>query len=56
MKKVNGTIEAKGLSIRATLSGDGIDYISLTDIAKYKSDNPSIVINNWMRLRNTVEY
>ena len=32
------------------------DYISLTDIAKHKSDDPFIVINNWMRNRNTIEY
>ena len=32
------------------------DYISLTDIAKYKSDNPTAVISNWMRNRNTIEY
>jgi len=32
------------------------DYISLTDIARYKSDEPSSVISNWMRNRNTVEY
>ena len=32
------------------------DYISLTDIAKHKSDEPFIVINNWMRNRNTIEY
>ena len=32
------------------------DYISLTDIAKFKSDDPTAVIGNWMRNRNTVEY
>jgi len=32
------------------------DYISLTDIAKYKSDDPSAVIGNWLRNRNTIEY
>ncbi len=32
------------------------DYISLTDIAKYKSDDPAAVIANWMRNRNTIEY
>lgn len=33
-----------------------IDYISLTDIAKYKSNEPTDVIANWMRNRNTIEY
>ena len=32
------------------------DYISLTDIAKHKSDDPTAVIGNWMRNRNTIEY
>ncbi len=32
------------------------DYISLTDIARYKSDDPTAVIGNWMRNRNTLEY
>ena len=32
------------------------DYISLTDIAKFKTSDPFIVIGNWMRNRNTVEY
>ena len=32
------------------------DYISLTDIARYKSDDPTAVIGNWMRNRNTIEY
>jgi len=33
-----------------------IDYISLTDIAKYKTDDTSAVIGNWMRNRNTIEF
>lgn len=32
------------------------DYISLTDIARYKSDDPTVVIASWMRNRNTIEY
>ncbi len=32
------------------------DYISLTDIAKFKSDNPNAVIGNWIRNRNTIEF
>ena len=32
------------------------DYISLTDIARHKSDDPTAVIGNWMRNRNTIEY
>ena len=33
------------------------DYISLTDIAKYKDElNPRFIVQNWMRNRNTVEF
>lgn len=32
------------------------DYISLTDIAKHKTDDSSAVIGNWMRNRNTIEF
>ncbi|MPL98809.1 hypothetical protein SDC9_45019 [bioreactor metagenome] len=32
------------------------DYISLTDIARFKSHEPTDVIANWMRNRNTIEY
>ncbi len=28
----------------------------MTDIAKYESDEPTAVIGNWMRNRNTIEY
>ena len=38
------------------LSIDNKDYISLTDIAKYKTDDPNAAIGNWMRNRNTIEY
>jgi hypothetical protein len=32
------------------------DYASLTDIAKFKSDESAAVIGNWIRNRNTIEY
>ena len=32
------------------------DFLSLTDIAKRKTEEPSAVIGNWMRNRNTIEY
>ncbi len=35
---------------------NGYDYISLTDIAKHRSNEPTAVIANWMRNRNTIEY
>lgn len=35
---------------------DGNDYVSLTDLARHKSDDPTAVIGNWMRNRNTIEF
>ncbi|UFA53806.1 KilA-N domain-containing protein [Staphylococcus aureus] len=32
------------------------DYISLTDIAKYKSEEPNDVIKNWLRSKDTLEF
>jgi len=32
------------------------DFISLTDIAKFKTSDTNAVIGNWMRNRNTIEY
>ena len=32
------------------------DYISLTDIAKYKSERSDDLIRNWLRNRNTIEF
>lgn len=48
-------INVKSTSI-SVVKKDETDYISLTDIAKYKSDDPAAVISNWMRNRNTIEY
>lgn len=51
------TIEAKGFSIQVYTEDFKNDYISLTDIAKYKNtEDPRFVIQNWMRNRNTLEY
>lgn len=35
---------------------DQQDFISLTDIAKHKTDDSSAAIGNWMRNRNTIEF
>lgn len=51
------TIKAKGFSIEVYTEDFQNDYISLTDIAKYKNDDdPRFVIQNWMRNRDTLEY
>ena len=54
MKK-NRKIEVKGSEI-TVVHNLKQDYISLTDIAKYKTDDTSAVIGNWMRNRNTIEF
>ena len=51
----NRKIEVDGRSI-TVVANDAQDYISLTDIAKYKTDDSSPVIGNWMRNRNTLEF
>jgi hypothetical protein len=55
MSKKNKTIEVKGQAITVVYANEQ-DFISLTDIAKHKSDDPSAVIGNWMRNRNTIEF
>jgi len=54
-KKIQSTIQAKGLEIAVHTKGQA-DYISLTDIARYKSDAPDDVIKNWLRNRETIEF
>jgi len=51
-------INVKGTDIEIlTQDATKDDYISLTDIAKYKNpDDPRFAIQNWMRNRNTIEY
>ncbi|MGK2907294.1 MAG: KilA-N domain-containing protein [Desulfuromonadales bacterium] len=53
---MNRKIEVKGNDVRV-LAADANDYISLTDIARYKEPHRTDhVIQNWMRNRNTVEF
>ena len=50
-------IHAKGIDIGIYTKDFENEYISLTDIEKYRNDNdPRFVIQNWMRNRNTVEF
>lgn len=51
-------INANGTEISVILSeGNTKDYISLTDIAKYKNaEEPRIVITNWMSTYSTIDY
>jgi len=50
------TIEVKGSSI-TVLSRKDEDYISLTDIARYRNaEHTDDLVRNWLRNRNTVEF
>lgn len=55
-KTVKEKIHAKGFDITIYTEDFQNEYISLTDIARYKSDEPFIVINNWMRSKDTIEF
>ncbi|MBI9040213.1 KilA-N domain-containing protein [Lutibacter sp.] len=55
MSKKNIKIEVQGSEI-TVINTNEQDYISLTDIAKHKTDDTSAVIANWMRNRNTIEF
>lgn len=55
MKK--DTIKAKGFEIQVYTRDFKNDFVSLTDIARYKNtEEPNVVIANWMRNYNTIEY
>ena len=50
-------IEAKGFAIQIYTEDFKNDYISLTDIAKYKNVyEPKDVVKNWLRVRDTIEF
>ena len=58
MSKVKkDTIEAKGFAIQIYTENFKNDYISLTDIARYKNvHEPKDVVKNWLRVRDTIEF
>ena len=51
-----GTIHAGGLDIGIYITDYRNEYISLTDIAKYRSIQPAITVHNWLRGRDIVEF
>ena len=55
MSKVKKTrLKQKVLRFKFILKTLKNDYISLTDSARYKSDEPSDVFKNWMRRKDTI--
>lgn len=56
-KIIKEKLVAKGLEIGIYTLDFENEFISLTDIAKYRNtDDPRFVIQNWMRNRNAVEF
>ena len=55
-KMVKEVIHAKGIDIGIYTADFQNEYISITDIARYKSDDPTAVIQNWMRGRDVIEF
>ncbi len=55
-KIVKDTIHANGIDIGIYTQDFENEFISLTDIARYRSDDPTAVIQNWMRNRDVIEF
>ena len=55
-KIVKETIHANGSDIGIYTQDFENEFISLTDIARYKSNEPAAVIQNWMRNRDVIEF
>jgi len=50
------SIQPKGIQVYTFVQAKS-DFISLTDIARYKNrDSPADIVKNWMRTRSTIEY
>ena len=55
-KAAKDVINANGYEIGIYTEDFENEFISLTDIARYKSDDPNDVIRNWLRNRETLEF
>jgi hypothetical protein len=56
VKNIKSIIHAKDTDIAVISAIGQDDYISLTDIARYRSDEPKDVIKNWLRSKATIEF
>jgi len=54
-RRMNKKMDVQGIAI-AIRKKSKAEYISLTDIAKYKSDEPNDVLRNWLRSKDTIEF
>ncbi len=55
-KIIKETIHANGINIGIYTQDFENEFISLTDIARYKSDDPTAVIQNRMRNRDVIDF
>ena len=55
-KIIKDTIHANGVDIGIYTEDFENEFISLTDIARYKSDDPTAVIQNWLRNRDVIDF
>ena len=53
-KETQDSFHVREIDVRVISASGKEDYISLTDLAKEKSDDPSSVIGNWMRNKDTI--
>lgn len=49
-------INARGIEVTFYTRESHADYVSLTDIARYKSAVPKDVIKNWLRTHDVIEF
>lgn len=56
MKPVKETIHAQGIEIGIYTTDLANEYISITDIARYRSAEPRFTIHTWLRNRDVVEF
>ena len=53
---VKETIHANGIDISVYTNDFESEFISLTDIARYRGSDPRITIHSWLRSRDVVEF
>jgi len=55
MAKNTTNIKVQGATIKIVII-ENEEYLSLTDIAGANDDRPDLVIQNWMRNKNTIDF
>jgi len=55
-KRITDTLHAKGIEIAIYTEDFQNEFISLTDIAHYKNNEPKDVVKNWLRNKDTIEF